>query len=54
MSQKKSVVCVDGVYVKDSKILLLKRNVEPFKGYWRLVGGQVEKNESLKEGVKRE
>lgn len=54
MEQKKFVVCVDGVYVKDGKILLFKRNVEPFKGCWHVVGGHVEENESLKAAVKRE
>ena len=54
MVTKEFVVCVDGVHVKDGKILLLKRNVEPFKGYWHLVGGHVEANESLIEAVKRE
>jgi ADP-ribose pyrophosphatase YjhB (NUDIX family) len=54
MSQKKFVVCVDGVYVKDGKILLFKRGVEPLKGFWHVVGGHVEENESLKEAVKRE
>jgi ADP-ribose pyrophosphatase YjhB (NUDIX family) len=34
--------------------LLLKRNVEPFKGCWHVAGGHVEENESLKEAVKRE
>jgi ADP-ribose pyrophosphatase YjhB (NUDIX family) len=54
MEHKKFVVCVDGVYVKDGKILLLKRNVEPFKGYWHVVGGHVEEYETLKAAVKRE
>ena len=54
MSKKKFVVCVDGVYIKDGKILLLKRNTEPFKGYWHLIGGHVEENETLKEALKRE
>ena len=51
---KKFVICVDGVYVKDGKLLLLKRGVEPFKGYWHVVGGHVEEDETLKEAVKRE
>jgi len=46
MQDKKFVVCVDGVYIKSGKILLLKRSVEPFKGYWHLVGGHVKKNEA--------
>ena len=47
-------VCVDGVYIKEKKILLLKRASEPFKGYWHLVGGQVEDNENLREALIRE
>jgi 8-oxo-dGTP diphosphatase len=47
-------VCVDGVYVRDRKILLLKRSTEPFKSHWHLVGGHVEENESLKEALTRE
>ena len=54
MEHKKFVVCVDGVYVKDGKLLLLKRNVEPFKGCWHVVGGHVEDDESLKAALKRE
>jgi len=54
MSKKESVVCVDGVYIKNEKILLLKRNTEPLKGFWHVVGGHVEENESLKAAVKRE
>jgi len=45
---------VDGVYVKDGKVLLLKRGVEPFKGCWHVVGGHVEADESLRAAVKRE
>jgi ADP-ribose pyrophosphatase YjhB (NUDIX family) len=54
MEQKKFIVCVDGVFVRDGKILLLKRNVEPFKGCWHVVGGHVEEDESLKDAVIRE
>lgn len=54
MSEKEFVVWVDDVYVKDGKILPLKRNVEPFKGFWHVVGGHVEENENLKEELKRE
>ncbi|MCW4005066.1 MAG: NUDIX domain-containing protein [Candidatus Bathyarchaeota archaeon] len=52
--ERQFCVCVDGVYVKDSKILLFKRNVEPFKGYWHTIGGHVEEDETLKEALKRE
>jgi 8-oxo-dGTP diphosphatase len=45
---------VDGVYIKEGKILLLKRNTKPYKGYWHLIGGHVEENETLKQALKRE
>ena len=45
---------MDGVLIKDQKILLLKRSVEPFRGCWHLVGGHVQENETLKEALKRE
>lgn len=45
---------VDGVYVKEGKILLLKRSVEPFKGFWHVVGGRVEEDETLKNALQRE
>ena len=51
---KKYFINVDGVYVKDNKILLLKRSVIPFKGLWHVIGGQVEENETLKEALRRE
>ena len=54
MQDKKYTVNVDGIYVKNRKILLLRRSVVPFKGYWHLVGGHVEENETLKEALKRE
>ena len=47
-------VCVDEIYVEDGKMLLLKRSVEPFKGYWHVAGGHVEENETLKKALKRE
>lgn len=47
-------VCVDGLYIKDGRLLLLKRNVEPFKGYWHVAGGHVEADETLKDALKRE
>ncbi|MEM5778112.1 MAG: NUDIX domain-containing protein [Candidatus Aenigmatarchaeota archaeon] len=41
--------------VKDRKgVLLIKRNIEPCKGYWVLPGGVVSFNERLTEAVERE
>jgi 8-oxo-dGTP diphosphatase len=54
MGNKDFFVCVEGVYIEEDKMLLLKRNSIPFKGYWHLVGGQVENNETLKEALRRE
>jgi len=48
------VICVDGIYVRDGKILLMKRNLEPFKGFWHVVGGHVNENENPMEALKRE
>lgn len=36
------------------KVLLVKRNNEPFKGEWALVGGAVYNNETLDEAMQRE
>lgn len=36
------------------KILLIKRNTVPFKGYWALPGGRVELGETVEQTVVRE
>ena len=51
---KQFFICVDGILIKDSKILLSKRNVEPFRGFWHAIGGHVEENETLEAALKRE
>lgn len=38
---------------KDIKLLLVKRNFEPEKGKWSLMGGFLEKEESLEDGANR-
>ena len=52
--EKKVFVYVDGFYAKNDKIFLLKRNVEPFKGFWACVGGFIENDESPQEALRRE
>lgn len=46
-------LCLDFVIVKDAKILLAKRNINPRKGCWSLPGGMVRYKESLDEASKR-
>ena len=38
----------------DLKVLLIKRNLDPFKGNWALPGGFVRENENLEQAAKRE
>ena len=49
-----SVDCIIFGFDKGSlKLLLLKRNFEPAKGQWSLMGGFVQKNESVDEAAQR-
>ena len=52
--EKKVFVYVDGFFAINDKIFLLKRNVEPFKGFWACVGGFIEIDESPQEALRRE
>lgn len=45
---------VTAVIIQDNKILLLKRNEEPFKGQWDLPGGYMQEKETIEEALKRE
>lgn len=45
---------VFGYKEKTLQVLLIKRNIEPFKDSWALPGGLVLENESLEEAVERE
>ena len=45
---------VDGICTRNGKILLVKRNCDPFKGFWHVVGGEVQENEPLEDALKRE
>jgi 8-oxo-dGTP diphosphatase len=38
----------------DNKILLIKRNTIPFKGYWALPGGRMDPGETLEQTIIRE
>lgn len=47
-------ITVDGVVVRDGKILLIKRGNPPYKGCWALPGGFVEYGETTENAVVRE
>lgn len=45
---------VSAIILKNNKILITKRAIEPLKGRWDLPGGFLELNETLEKGLKRE
>lgn len=47
-------ISVTAVIIKDQKLLVAKRNEEPYKGEFDLFGGYLGKNETPEEGLKRE
>ncbi len=51
---KSPILAVDGLLVKGDKVLLVRRNIEPFQGCWVLPGGHVRYGEKVEEAIKRE
>ena len=51
---KSPILTVDGIISKRDKILLLKRAIYPFSGYWVLPGGHVNYGEKVEEAMLRE
>ncbi|HUH66548.1 MAG TPA: NUDIX hydrolase [Syntrophales bacterium] len=45
---------VGAVVIKDGKVLLVKRGVEPNKDAWAIPGGSLKLGETLQEGAERE
>lgn len=45
---------VGAIIEKEGKVLLTKRNVEPFRGCWCLPGGHLEPGETSEEAIVRE
>ncbi|WP_219823567.1 NUDIX hydrolase [Nocardia nova] len=43
-----------GIVARDSKILLLQRNIEPARGKWVGIGGFLAGNETFEENLRRE
>ena len=54
MCDKSPKITVDGIIIKNEKILLIKRKNKPFKDKWALPGGFVEYNEKVEDAVIRE
>jgi ADP-ribose pyrophosphatase len=48
------VVGVGAVVIKDGRVLLVKRGVDPKKGLWAIPGGSLKLGETLQEGAERE
>jgi 8-oxo-dGTP diphosphatase len=45
---------VGAVVIKEGKVLLVKRGVDPNKGMWAIPGGSLKLGETLQEGAERE
>ena len=54
MNYKSPKLTVDGVIIKNEKILLIKRKKQPFERKWALPGGFVEYGEKTEDAVIRE
>jgi len=54
ISGKRFALNVDAIIMRDNQLLLIKRNKEPFKGFWSLPGGRVKLNETIVGALLRE
>src|SRR3989344_3059429 len=45
--------CIDTLLVSNNKIMLARRIIEPFKGYWNLAGGALMFAESIEQALCR-
>ncbi len=46
-------LCVEILLVQDGGLLLVQRDIEPFKGFWTLPGGMVRYKETIDEALAR-
>lgn len=51
---RSSKPCVGVLAVRDGRLLLVRRRIEPFRGYWDIPGGFLEEGESPEQGGVRE
>ena len=54
MAYKNPKLTVDGIILKNQKILLIRRKNPPFKDKWALPGGFVEYDEKVEDAIIRE
>jgi len=54
IKSRSPILAVDGIVSDGEKILLVRRAIPPFLGYWTLPGGHVEYGETVEEAIKRE
>ncbi len=54
MEYRNPVPTVDVILQRDSKVLMIRRKNDPFKGYLALPGGFVNEGETVEEAMKRE
>lgn len=47
------IVCVDLAFVRDGKVLLVKRKIEPLKNQWYVPGGRLFRWETVREAITR-
>ena len=46
-------ICLDFIIVKDRTILMTKRTIEPFKGFWHIPGGMIRYKEKIDAAAER-
>lgn len=51
---KSPIVVVDGIVLEKGKVLMVKRAIQPFLGYWVFPGGHVDYGERTEEAIIRE
>jgi 8-oxo-dGTP diphosphatase len=52
--EKVPMLTVDAVIFKGSRVLLVKRAIDPYRGCWGIPGGFLNRDETLEECLKRE
>lgn len=48
------LICSDGVVLNKGKVLLIKRSIKPYKGFWTIPGGHIDFGETSQDSLIRE